>query len=222
NTGKRAAPSLAAYVSTLTDWVERYNNTPHDALDGATPASLWAALERTPLHARADAIVRPREQRIVRRSCVQLHNREYDHPELIAYNGEEVLVEYDLHNDNAVRILDMRERWLADAFLVRKAEYLPASRVQEASERRLEGQRKRLARKLNEVEARSIRSISHDEKTADIERMNATFEVIEEAEEDEWDAMTTRIAKNLDTGAPTPMPEEDERDLPLDVLKTDY
>lgn len=183
--GRYELPSLQTYMQELAGYIDRYNNTVHSALDGQTPAQLWAQLERTPLHTPAAAVIRPRITRVVQRGTISLHNREYTNPELFAWNRSSVTVEYDVHDDTTVRILTPQDkRWICDAELVKKVDYLPASRVDEAQQRRLEGQRKRLQRKLDEAEARSALAITHEDGLQDVELLNkSATETLEQSED---------------------------------------
>lgn len=167
--GKRTLPSLHQYKLMLAEWVERYNNRPHPALGGKTPAEVWATLQRVPVELPAAAVIRPRIIRKVRRSSIQHDNRWYTHPDLIHYNKQSVIVEYDLHNDELISVLADDGRWICDARLVQKADYLPASRIEQAKQKRLAGQQKRLQRKLDEVEARSRNTL--EAQTARIETL---------------------------------------------------
>jgi hypothetical protein len=74
-----------------------------------------------------------------------------------------------------VHILTARDKqWICDAALVRKIDYLPASRMEEAQQKRLTGQQLRLQKKLNEVEARSRLAITHESNLDEVEALNHT------------------------------------------------
>jgi len=214
--GNYKLPSLQEYMTGLEAFIERYNNTVHSALDGKTPAELWATLERTPLHMSAEAVVLPKTQRTVRRGTIHLDNREYNAADLIAYNGDSVIVEYDLHDDKKVRVLTQEGRWICDAALVFKIDYLPASRVEEAATKRLKGQHKRLQNKLDEVTDRAGLAITHDMVIDDIEALNeGASMLLEDQQNDE------SLEVNLETGAGTPVPDSSASDE-LDIFSTDY
>jgi putative transposase len=157
--GELAVPTLAEYAAALEQYFDAANNTPHSGIDGAIPAELWAALERTPVVLEDAAIVRPRETCTVKRWRVRLHNRFYEAPRLTAYVDRQVQVEYCLHDDRRVWIYDLKGRFVAEAPLVEKREWLPQSRVEEGQQRRLKGQHERLQRKVDEAEARSRRPL---------------------------------------------------------------
>jgi putative transposase len=136
-------PTLQQYIDAVRDYVETYNNTPQDGLGGKTPAEIWAALERVELHTPAEAIIRPRIQRTVQRWGITLDKRKYRAAALAQYEGREVIVEYSIHTDDRVWVHDLKGRYLCDAQLVEKTPWLPDSRIEQAQQKRLEGQRQR-------------------------------------------------------------------------------
>jgi putative transposase len=148
-------PTLQQYIDAVRDYVETYNNTPQDGLGGKTPAEIWAALERVELHTPAEAIIRPRIQRTVQRWGITLDKRKYRAAALAQYEGREVIVEYSIHTDDRVWVHDLKGRYLCDAQLVEKTPWLPDSRIEQAQQKRLEGQRQRHLRAIAEQEARA-------------------------------------------------------------------
>lgn len=166
--GRRTLPSLREYVQSFTAWLEHYHNEPKDKLGGRSPAQVWAQLEQVPVELDAASLIRPRQQAVVRRQEVRLHNRHYFAEALALYDGHKVQVEYDLHNDQAVWIFDQKGRFVAEAKLVNTIGVLPTSRLEEGRDRRLKGQRKRLERKLQEIEGRRTDPITADAQAAGI------------------------------------------------------
>lgn len=216
NRGTYDLPTLQDYKIALTLWLEKYHNRPHRGLQGKTPAALWATLKHTPLHIAEDAIFRPRVERVVQRGAVRLHNREYMTTELYAYNTETVMVEYDLHIDDTVRILNMDGRWLCDAPLVMKADYIPKSRLIEAQHKSLIGKEKRLEKKLEEVRDRSGLTITHVDGLEDLELANAAATALKDNSDE-------GIVMNLDLGAVTPKPSDsDNEKVEIDITTTNY
>lgn len=212
NGGKRSLPSLREYMDGLAAWIDRYHNTPHEGLGGRTPAEVWVGLERVSLEAPAAAIIRPRAERVVERQAIRLHNREYMHAELVQWNGRKVVIEYDIHTDTEVRVLESPTlRWICDAQLVNKVDYLPASRVQEGRLRRLEGQRKRLQRRLDEADARAGLAITHEQTLEDIKILSGVeHSALEEKEKDTW--LTD----------PVPFADQRADEDGLNIYSTDY
>lgn len=206
--GKIYLPSWDEGVKAIRDYMESYKHTPKASLGDRTPAEVWRELERVPLVTPAEAIVRPREIRKVVRWGVELHNRLYRAAELAQYEGREVLVEYSVANDAQVWILDKEGRWICDAVLVQKQPWLPASRIEEAKQRRLEGQKKRLQRHLDEAEARSrmpIETASLVQQIAapvDVEAIQADVaEQIEQQAQHAWDTPEHRFSRWLELDA---------------------
>jgi putative transposase len=67
------------------------------------------------------------------------------------YDAQKVDVEYDLHHDDRVWVFDKKGRFVVEAKLVNKIGVLPTSRLEEGRDRRLQGQLKRLERKVDEA-----------------------------------------------------------------------
>ena len=218
NRGNYQLPTLQDYKIALTLWIEKYHHREHRGLNGKTPAELWATLERTPLHIDDDAIFRPRVERVVQRGAVRLHNREYATTELYGYNTETVIVEYDLHADDTVRILNMGGRWLCDAPLVLKADYIPKSRLIEAQQKSLAGKEKRLEQKLEEVRDRSGLAITHADGLEDLEAANAAAGLLLEDKK----AMGFFDETGVGVDAPTPNQRSDGDEIIIDTTVTDY
>ena len=153
--GDLRLPSLAEYSAAIREYVRFYNHNPQDDLGNVAPAELWATLDRVPLETPASAVMRPRKTRTVRSWGVAIDNRTYRAGELQAFEGREVVVEYDLHDDSFVRVMDAKGRLVCEATLVEKAAWLPSSRIEEAQAKRLVGQQKRLQIKADEAAARA-------------------------------------------------------------------
>lgn len=155
-------PTLAQYLEIFRQWLGHYAHEPHSGLDGRTPAEVWAGLQPHPVSTADTAVFWPCVMRQVRRGSIALDGRTYTAPELVHHNERSVRVEYNLHDDGLVRVLDADARWLCDATLVHKRDYLPASRIEEAKARRLDAQTQRLERHIEEQQARAGRLLGHD------------------------------------------------------------
>lgn len=160
--GEIVLPTLAEYIAAIAAWVERYNNKVQKRL-GCAPAELWAQLERTPVELPAEAIIRPSETRTVRRWRVQLHNRFYEHAELAHYNNRQVNIEYDLHDDRLVWIYDEAGRFICEAKIVDRVDWMPVSRIEEGKQKRLKGQIAREQRKIDENIERARLNVTHEQ-----------------------------------------------------------
>lgn len=169
--GKRKLPSYYAYVESFREFLEAYHHAPMDVLDGRTPAQVWAEMQRVTVGLEADAVMRPRHKATVQRQTVRLHNRFYWHEALALYDAKEMVVEYDLHRDGVVWVLDDKGRLVCEASLVKTIGVLPSSRLEEQRDKRLAGQRKRLERKLEEATARRQDAITADDQVRGIEAL---------------------------------------------------
>ncbi|QDL55918.1 transposase [Rhodoferax aquaticus] len=172
--GRRELPSLKSYVDSFTQWLEHYHNQPQDKLDGRTPNQVWNELRPVPVELSMDAIARPREECTVSRQTVRLHNRFYYAEALALFDAQKLDVEYDLHHDNRVWCFDKKGRFIVEAKLVNKIGVLPTSRLEEGRDRRLQGQLKRLQRKVDEATRRRDDPVEATDQFAAIEALHPT------------------------------------------------
>jgi putative transposase len=172
--GRRKLPSLRQYVDSFTAWLEHYHDSPQDKLGGRTPAQVWAELRPVSVEMGMEAIARPRQECVVQRQTVRLHNRFYYAEALALYDAQRLDVEYDLHHDSHVWIFDKKGRFVVEAKLNNTIGVLPTSRLEEGRDRRLAGQVKRLERKAQEALARRHNDpITADAQVLAIEQMAA-------------------------------------------------
>lgn len=170
--GEAQLPTLQQWMASFTDWLNQYHNKPHDGLNGKTPCEVWATLEQHKVEPISAAIFWPRKERTVTRQAIRLDNREYIAPELIQYNNKKVIVEYSLHDDRFIRVMDTKGRWICDAGLISKQDYVPASRIEEAKQKRLVAQVKRLEVHADEKRERAGLALPHDQFLDDVEALN--------------------------------------------------
>lgn len=171
--GRRKLPSLAEYVASFSAFLAQYHQTPMDVLNGATPASIWAGLQRVGVELDASAVLRPRQECTVRRQEVRLHNRFYFHEALALFDGRRVVVEYDIHNDREVWIRDAdKGRPICTATLANTIGILPTSRIEEQRDKRLQGQLKRLEIKVDEARQRRADAITTGDQVRAIETLS--------------------------------------------------
>ena len=152
--GKTAMPTLAQYSDGVAGYFERLNAREQRGL-GCAPAALWAQLERVPVEIPAEVLVRPVEQRVVRRWRVELYKRFFQAPELAAWNGRKVAIEYNLHDFSAVTVRDLDGRLICEAKQVEQRPWLAASRIEELAQKRLANQIKRKQQWIDEQTARA-------------------------------------------------------------------
>ncbi len=151
---KRTLPTAREYINSLNHFLTEVY--PHMPLRerGDSPANLWAALARKPVHLSADALLRPAVACTVARQRVRLHGRVYQHAALELYARHSVRVEYSVHDDRVVWIFDGKGRQICEAELEKTISVLPASRIEEGRQRRATGQLKRIAKHHEEIENR--------------------------------------------------------------------
>lgn len=148
--------------------VEEYNDTPHRSLEkvrdvsGAvrcqTPNELWAVKaavaenspERRDRFAKVESeeqmfLFLPQEIRTVQRCEVSLRNNRYYSPLLAEYHRQRVRIAYNEHNAERVWVLDMDGRFIAAADWDANArDFYPKAVVEQAKDKRLQGQLARL------------------------------------------------------------------------------
>ncbi len=172
--GKRQLPSLAEYAASVGKFIDDYNREPKPVLEGKCPLDVWGKeLLRVPVHIPADALVWPRAVRTVTKWRIRLDNRFYEAAELAQYNGSEVLVEYSLHHDHEIRVLDDKERLVCIAQLVGKVGRKPESRLDELTQKREAGQIRRKENQIAEIQQRNKPVVTIED------RRNALSDIIE-------------------------------------------
>ncbi|MDM4768643.1 transposase [Solimonas sp. SE-A11] len=141
-------------------YITRYNEKNQENLGGVSPAKLWERLERSELHIPANVLVRPREIRVARSYDVAIFNRVYRAAELKAYEGLQVQVEYDLHNDAVVWLYDVKGRFIAQAVKVKDTPFLSQSRIEDLAIKQRDAAIGRLERKAEIIRANHNRPIT--------------------------------------------------------------
>ncbi len=202
--GLRTLPSYAEYVASVRQYIIDYNNEPKDVLNGETPRQVWLRdLQQVQVHIVADALIMPREIRTVKRWRITLHGRTYQAAELAQYNNSKVLIEYSLHQDNEIRVLDDQERLICIAKLVGKVARLPESRIVEAEQKRLNGQVNRLEQKAHEHKLRSQPVIALEDSTT------ALIDFTDFSRLEEPDALNFNADDALYLGTKSPAVDDD-------------
>lgn len=161
--GKRKVRSLAEYIESLKAFFAQYVNTPmQKALDGKTPAEVFAGLQRVELGSPIDAVARPSLMRMVRRQSVTIDKRRYFHDSLALFDGKVVRIEYDLHDDSHVWISAEDGRFIATADITERIGVVSISRLEDQKVKRAQGQVKRLQKHMDEATARAGTVIDMD------------------------------------------------------------
>lgn len=155
-------------VDWLNDVIAEHNDHPHRALpriktaDGKsrhmTPNEAWALhVSRgwQPVALDADELAdtfRPHEIKLVRRGCVQVYGQRYHHRELEHFNGEDVLVAYEVDNGERVFVKTLDGRPICEAQFYADRAYRPRSFYEIAMDRRADAAIKRHETKIDEIE----------------------------------------------------------------------
>jgi putative transposase len=200
--GEMYVPAWDEALAGIAKYVRAYNERNQRALTDAngrsnrSPAALWETLERHPVHIPASALMRPREIRKARSYRVQMFNRVYEAAALAAFEGRDVQVEYDLHNDTAVLLYDLKGRLIGTAEKVDAKPWIDGGRIADLERRRLDGQVRRLQQRQELLEAMARPAITGESAIKQLESFGA---------------------------AELPPEEEKAEGLPpLDLLNTDY
>jgi len=209
--GEVKLPTAEQWMTDFNEWLVEYHNTAHTGLNGKKPAELWDNLEAFPLenNMQSQALFWPRKTRMVKRESIRLDNREYMSPELVQYNNKKLKVEYNLHNDAFIRVLDDTGRWICDAKLVQKADYIPVSRLKEAEQKKLAASVKRLEVHIQEKHDRAGSAITHDQIIDDVEVLTQQCD-------------STLLEKTTGTEVPVDTNLGLQTEDDIDFLATDY
>jgi putative transposase len=160
--GRLTLPSLAEFTEKFNAWILRFINRPHPEDRNVTRAEVWRGLQPIPPAANVSELKRQAVTLTVRRGSVKHGGREYKHADLIAWNHQRVVLEYDLA-DNAIGVMrDHAGRWICDANLVKTKDVIDKTRLDEKRELRVKDALKRLEKKMEEQKARAGRVIDCD------------------------------------------------------------
>lgn len=208
--GTMYVPHWEEALQGIQRYITLYNETNQDGLGGVSPAKLWEQLDRHELHIPAEALVRPREIRVARSYDVAIFKRVYRAAELKAHEGKSVQVEYDLHNDAAVWLYDLKGRFIGTAVKVKETPFLSQSRVEDLAIRQKNEALKRIERKAEIVRANHNKPISAAATLGALEHFQpapADTYVLPTAPVDAWEQQQVRqaIAQESVQGEETPV-----------------
>lgn len=153
--GRLILPSLAEFTEAFNAWLCRYHQRPHPEDKSVTRAELWAGLAPIPPHASVLELKRQAVTLGVRRARITHQKRIYTHPELHAFNGQSLMLEYDLMDDRIGVVRTLDGRWVCDAHLVTAIDAIAPNRMEEKRIARSTDAVKRLEQKINEQKARA-------------------------------------------------------------------
>lgn len=150
------APSWAQFIDAVGQSVADYNTQHrHRALPKnaqgkhLTPAEFWQqSLDTTEQHIPGPQELRmlfmPATLRVAQRGEVRFLNQVYFSPELMAVDGEQVRVHYDIHNPNYVLVFDGAGQFVCEAaWNANRIDYFPKPVIEMAREKRVRGVVKR-------------------------------------------------------------------------------
>lgn len=160
--GRLQLPSLAEFADALNAWIERYIHRPHPEDARVTRAELWSQLVPIPPAGNVTELKRQAVTLTVRRASVKHGKREYGHPDLHAFNGEKLVMEYDLMDDRIAVMRTATGRWVCDANLIVAMDAIAPNRLEEKRQNRVDDAMKRLQKKMDEQQARAGRVIDAD------------------------------------------------------------
>lgn len=160
--GRLALPSLAEFAAAFGEWIGRYVNRPHPEDTRRTHAEIWAELSPIPPVGSVTELKRQATLLTVRRASVKHGRREYGHPDLHAFNGQKLVMEYDLMDDAVAVMRTQDGRWICDANLIKAIDAIAPNRLEEKRQQRAEDAIKRLEKKMAEQQARAGRVIDAD------------------------------------------------------------
>ncbi|TLP70783.1 DDE-type integrase/transposase/recombinase [Pseudomonas nitroreducens] len=174
----RLIPTFAEFIAGVEYELEQYNNRPHrglakirDPQSGKprhmSPNEAWqAAIEDgwEPMMAPAELVqdlLRPQVVRPTRRGEVTWANQRYFLQDLVALHQEEVRVAYDVRDASRVWVRTLEGVLIGEALLDGNAsDYMPKTMLEQAYERREQGQMKRSINKLETLTGRRVELIA--------------------------------------------------------------
>ena len=154
--GRLTPPSVGQFIEAYDAWLAQdYNQRPIRDDKKLTRAQAFAQLAPIAPHASAEEIARPCVERTVQRASVRLYNREYGHPDLIGWNRQKVLVEYDVLAHGLVTVRELDGHLICDAPLIKTIGIVSDSLMQDARQKALTASVARLQKKMDEQRARA-------------------------------------------------------------------
>lgn len=129
--GRLALPTLAEFAADFNAWLLRYAHRPHPEDKRVTKIELWSQLVPIPPTASVTELKRQAVELTVRRASVKHGKREYKHAELHAFNGQKLILEYDLMDDRVAVMRTLDGRWICDAKLITAIDAIAPNRLEE-------------------------------------------------------------------------------------------
>ncbi len=153
--GRFALPTYAEFAAAFNAWIERYVKRPHPESPDTTPEQLWSTLDPVAPHQSLAELKRQAVLLTVNRGRIKHYGRIYGHADLYQFNGQKLILEYDMLDDKVAVIRAQDGRLVCDAYLIAAMDVRDPNRQEEKRRKRLENQVKRGERKLEEQKARA-------------------------------------------------------------------
>ncbi len=154
--GRLVPPSLAEFIAAYDDWLANdYHKRAHPEDKYVTRGQVWSGLDPITPAATAREVGRPCEARKVQRAAVQMHGRRYQHEALYAWNGQTVLVEFDVLNHTLATVRTPDGTLICDARLVKVIGVVSDSFLADKEQQALKDKLRRIEKKADEARARA-------------------------------------------------------------------
>lgn len=171
-------PEWREFVAFGDVWVGEYNNRPHRSLPKVTdisgsirhmtPNEMWALKAQESAITQVDEddamyLFMPQAVRKVARGEIRLHNNRYFSQDLQEFHGDSLRVAYNIHNAQWVWLFDDDGRFVCKAeWNGNQIDYMPKPFIEQAKDKRVDAQVKRLEAKISVVEAaRPVPTLEH-------------------------------------------------------------
>lgn len=161
-------PSVKQFADAFNAWLDRHHARPHPEDNTTTPAKLWSQLDPIPPAISVLELKRRVIKLTVRRASIKHKKLSYRHPDLMAFNGQKVTLEYDFMDNHIAIVRTLDGVWICDAQLVTEKDAIPVSRLEEQRQIRVEQATKRLEKKIAEQTARAGRVIDANSIVDDV------------------------------------------------------
>ena len=184
--GINMLPSWEDLEAVMEQKVNEYNNTPHFALNGKTPAQSYSQ-KVSKLQAEgnyfdlteteASSAFKPSFIRKVQRGWIVLNRGYYWSEELEDYNQQEVICLIDLTDYKTIEVLDLKHRFICTAELEKNsARGMPQSYIEQQREQRKQRRVRKLEdewKKANQEKQRVLELNAQEEFFSVLENLNS-------------------------------------------------
>lgn len=178
NGSTRLIPEFVVFMDGVEREVAEYNQTPHRGLEKIrdpqtgnlrhlSPDEAWQqAIDEgwAPMQASermVEALIRPQTTRTTRRGEIQWAGATYFLSDLTAFHGQEIRMAYDVRDAGRVWAYSIEGELIGEALLDgNSTDYMPMTMVEQAREKRLQGQYKRAIDKVETLTGNRVEMIA--------------------------------------------------------------